>query len=307
MWTALKRILKAGFVDFWRNGVVSLSSTLVMTVTLFTIGAVIFLQAILSATLIELQSKVDVNVYFVTTALEGDIRALQDSLLGLPEVDTVEYISREEALVDFRERHEDDQLTLQALEELEENPLGAVLNIRAKETSQYEGIATFLDTSDINADDGTPIIDTINYFQNKIAIDRLTTIIDSSETFGYGLAFVLVFLSVLITFNTIRLAIYTSREEISVMRLVGANNIYIRGPFAVEGTLAGVFAALIALMLFYPLTYWLGPITNNFFSGLNIFKYYLANFPQIFLIIMGSGIVLGILASLLAIRKYLKV
>ncbi|MCK5059651.1 MAG: ABC transporter permease [Candidatus Pacebacteria bacterium] len=304
--TTTKRILKSGFFNFWRNGFVSLSAVLIMVVTLFVIGSVIFLSAISDSALTALRDKVDVNVYFVTTASEEDVLAIKASLETLPEVASVTYISREEALERFKERHQDDQFTIQALGELNDNPLGASLNIKAKETSQYEGIAQFLQGDNILSKEGQQIVDKINYFQNKTAINKLTQIIDSSERFGFILTLILVFISVLITFNTIRLVIHISREEISVMRLVGASPSYIRGPFVVGGILYGFIAAVFTLVLFYPLTFWLGRLTERFFIGLNVFDYYIANFGQIFFIIICAGIFIGAVSSYLAVMRHLR-
>jgi len=307
MWTATKRIIRSGFIGFFRNGFVSLASILVMTVTLFVIGALLFLGAIFNSSLQELKDKVDVNVYFVTSAPEESILSLKSSLEALPEVSKVTYITREQALANFQERHKNDQLTLQALEELSENPLGASLSIKAKETSQYEGIATFLQGGSALGTNGAPIIDKVNYFQNKTAIDKLSSIIDSANRVGLAITLILIIASVIITFNTIRLAIYTSRDEINVMRLVGASNMYVRGPFVFAGVLYGVIAALVTLLLFYPLALSLGPTTEKFFGSINIFSYYAENFVRIFIIIFFSGIVLGGVSSFLAVRKYLKV
>lgn len=306
MWVSAKRMVRAGFVGFWRNAFVSLAAIFVMTVTLFVIGGVIFMSQLLNASLDQVQGKVDINVYFVTTALEEDVLALKSSLEGLPEVADVRYISRNEALETFRQRHEGDQLTIQALDELGDNPLGASLSIRAKETSQYEGIASFLEAQQDLTDPSAVIIDRINYFQNKVAIDKLTSIIEAVERFGFVTMIVLVVSSVLITFNTIRLAIYTAREEISVMRLVGAGNMFIRGPFILQGVMYGFVAGMVTLLIYYPLTLWLGPVTESFFL-LNIFSYYVNNFGTIFLIVVGSGVVLGALSSSLAIARYLRV
>ena len=278
-----------------------------MTVTLFVIGSVIFLSATLTASLEEIKSKVDVNVYFLTSTAEEEVLALATALRTLPEVKEVEYISRVEALLNFKKRHENDELTLQALQELPDNPLGAVLNIRAKEPSQYEGIANFL-KSDTALSSGTQsIIDEVNYYDNKTAIDKLSRLLVSAQKLGFAVALLLVVISVSIAFNTIRLAIYISREEIGVMRLVGASNKYIRGPFVVSGILYGITASLITLAIFYPLTYYLGDSTENFFSGLNLFRYYLSHFGEFFLLIAGSGIVLGAISSFLAVRRYLNV
>jgi cell division transport system permease protein len=305
--TSVQRILKAGFVNFWRNGFVSLASVLIMVVTLFTLGAMIFSSAVLNASLSGLQQKVDVNVYFLPSAPESDIVALKSALEALPEVASVDYLSREQALANFQERHEDDQTILNALAELEDNPLGAVFNIKARETSQYESISKFLESEQALGSGDQPIIEKVNYFDNKPVIEKLSEIIDSAQQLGFALSIVLILLSLIITFNTVRLAIYTAREEISVMRLVGATKMYVRGPFVVEGVIYGVAAALIVLALFYPLTLWIGPFTERFFGAINIFSYYTANFGQMFLILMGAGIILGAVSSYLAVRRYLKI
>lgn len=307
MFTSIKRILRGGFTHFYRNVFVSLSSVLIMTVTLFVIGSVIFLSATLTHSLDEIRSKVDVNVYFQTGAPEASILALQKSVEALPEVKSAEYISREKALENFRKRHENDALTLQALDELPDNPLGAVLNIRAADPSHYEGIAEFLKSESALSKGSPSIIDEVNYYDNKATIDKLSSIIDSAQNLGFALTGLLVAISLIIAFNTIRLAIYISREEISVMRLVGASNTYIRGPFVVSGVIYGMTAAILTLAAFYPITYYLGGSTENFFSGLNLFSYYLDHFGEFFLILAGTGIVLGATSSYFAVRRYLRV
>jgi len=116
---------------------------------------------------------------------------------------------------------------------------------------------------------------------------------------------ILLIASILITFNTIRLAIYTSREEISIMRLVGAGNMFIRGPFMLQGIVYGLLSGVLALLLFYPLLVWLGPSTENFFE-INLLNYYIAHFGQFFGILVGIGIVLGLVSSVFAVARYLR-
>lgn len=306
--TKLKRVIKTGFFNFWRSGYVSLSSVLVMVITLSVIGSVIFVSAVLNITMDELRKKVDINVYFVTTTEEDDILSLQKRIRGLPEVQSVEYVSREQTLANFKLRHENDQLTLQALEELGVNPFGASLNIKAQDPSQYESISNFLSEENILASDGKKIIDRNTYSknENRIAIDRLSRIISSAKTLGLAVSLALVFFSIAVTFNTIRLTIYISREEISVMQLVGASKNYVKGPFVVTGVLVGFISGIITLALFFPISYWLGGLTQNFFIGFNIFNYYVGNLFQIVFIVIGSGIGIGALSSLLAVRKHLK-
>lgn len=305
--TKLKRILRAGFFNFWRDNTVSFASVLVMMITLLVIGLISFSSAILNTSLTELSNKIDINVTFITTASEEDVLNVKHTIESLPEVLLVTYVSREEALTAFKERHENDQTILSALDELGENPLGAVLNIKARDTSQYASVAEFLESGNTLSSDGITIIDRINYFQNKTAIDKLTNIIASADRLGFALTLFLTIISVLIAFNTIRLTIYIARDEISVMRLVGASTTYIQGPFVVVGVIYGLIAGLLTLIFLVPITYWLGGTTEDFFAGFNLFSYYLRNFLEIAFIIIGSGILIGAFSSILAIRKYLKI
>lgn len=306
-WTTIKRIIKAGFISFWRNGSVSLSAVFVMIVALFMIASTLLITAFLGTALRDLQDKIDINIYLNTDAPETAIIDLQKQLEGLPEVKTVTYVSREQALADFQARHQDDHRIIQALDEIGSNPLPATLTVKSREPSQYEGIANFLSNkSELSAGGALSIVSKVNYNDNKVAIDRLTKLIVGVQKLGSIITAVMVGISILITFNTIRLAIFIARDEIGVMRLVGGSREYIRGPFVVEGILYGLVAAILTLILFYPITYWLKNTTQVFYGGVDLLHYFVANFVEIFLIIVLSGIALGAVSSYLAVRKYLK-
>ena len=305
-WVSAKRIARYGLIGFIRNGFVSLAAVLIMTITLFVLASVVIFGAALQSTLEQLTENVDVTVYFLADAPEKDVMDIKTSLEALPEVALVTYTTSEEAFAAFRERHKNDRLTIQALDELEDNPLGASLGVRAKQTSQYESIAAFLESRQALGDSVGASIDKVNFSQNKAAIDRLTTIIQTSERVGYVVALILALSSLLIAFNTIRLAIYTARDEIGVMNLVGAGHWYVRGPFMVAGILYGVVSGLLVLLFLYPITLWLGPGSETFLGTFNVFTYYTSSFFLLFLIIMGSGVALGALSSYLAVRRYLR-
>lgn len=297
----IKRTVRQGFVNFWRNGWVSLATVLIMVLTLFVFGGLFFSNVLLTSVLESLEEKVDISVYFKTSAREDEILALKSSVEKLAEVKAVEYVSRDKALLEFQERHRENSLITQSLEELGENPLGASLNIRAENPNQYEAISRFLEAASFEN-----IIDKINYRQNQLVIERLSQILNSSRALGLGVTVVLAVIAVLVAFNTIRLAIYTSRDEISIMRLVGATNPYIRGPFLVEGMIHGLLASIAAMVIFWPLTLWLGPRAERFFGGPNLFEYYLTNFIWIFLMLLVIGVALGVISSLIATRRYLR-
>jgi len=300
----MKRIARYGLIGFVRNGFISLAAVFIMTITLFVAAALIISGAALNATLKQLTDEVDVTVYFTTTATQDQITQIQQSVQSLPEVASVKYVSREDALAQFQARHANDQLTMQALQELGDNPLGASLEVRAKETSQYETISNYLDAQQTAGGVGSSI-DKVDFSENKTAIDRLTSIINTSKQLGLAIAIILGAASLLIAFNTIRLAIYTARDEIGVMNLVGASHWYVRGPFVIAGILYGLISGVIVLVILYPLTAWLGPGSQAFLGSFNVFSYFIGDFPELFLIIMGSGVALGALSSFLAVRRYL--
>jgi cell division transport system permease protein len=305
MLTGFRRIVRAGFVGFWRNAYVSLASVFVLTVALFVIGATMFIDQLLTTSLTTIQSKVDINVYFVPDASEEEIDRIRTAVAALPEVENVTYTSRQEALEEYRNRNQGNEIALQALEELNENPLGATIAVQARETSQYEDVARYLDEQKALEDVSAPVIDVINYARNKDSIDTLSGIIEAVERTTFFVMIILLLASTLITFNTIRLAIYTSREEISIMRLVGASNMFIRGPFMLQGIMYGLLAGLLTLALFYPILIWVGPETAAFFE-INLFDYYMANFKNIFGVIVGIGVGLGLVSSTLAVTRYLR-
>ena len=198
-WMIVKRVFVGGGKNFVRGGAVSAATVLVMTVTLAIIGSLIFLSALLSFTLDTVKDKVDISVYFVTTATEPAILAVKDQLEKLPEVDTVTYMSAADALTAFRGRHANDQLTLQSLDLLGYNPLDASLTVRAKDPSKYEVIVNFLDASPALSTSGTSIIDRINYdANNKQAIDRLSLAITATRQIGLAVIILFVIASILI-------------------------------------------------------------------------------------------------------------
>lgn len=301
---AFKRIIRAGFLNFKRGGLVSWAAVLVVTITLSVVTLLIFSQVVLRASLNQIKDKVDVTIYFTVAAPEDKIMSLKSSLEKLPEVLAVSYTSRDEALKLFRSRHESDYPTIQALDEIGDNPLGAYLNVKAKEVSQYENIANYIKSDNALVLDSTSIIDKVNYHQNKLVIDKLNSIIDGAQKLGLLVTLILMITSIIITFNTIRLTIFISKEEIGIMRLVGASKMHVRGPFLIEGVIYGTISTLITLILFWPATFWLGRNMTDFL-GINMYNYYVTNFLQIFAILLLSGIILGIISSSLAIRKYL--
>ena len=293
-----------GLVGFGRNGLVSVASVMAMTITLFVIGTVYLGGNFLNSALTEVKNKMDISVSFKTDAPEADILALKKDLTLLPEVKQVSYSSREDELLAFRDRYKDNETIIQSLGEVD-NPFGARINIQAVEPVYFDKITRFINGRNSLANGGANLVDQISY--KKDVVNKLSSLIDTSEKLGWAIALVLALLSIFAVFNTISLAIYTSREEISVMRLVGASNSYVKGPFVVEGMIAGVVASFLSLALLYPAVLWVRSVTVNIYGGVNLVSFYFGNFGKIFIILFVSGVVLGFLASYWATRRYAKI
>ncbi len=317
LFTSFKRIARTGFINFWRNGFLSFAAIVVITLSLCSFGGLIFASAFARSLLVEVKDKVDINVYFTLTAQESDILALQKDINILPQVASTTYISSDQAMIDFKARWQNNALIMQGLDEIGTNPFPASLNIKAKDPGQYGSIASFLQNKNPVDSSGSPIIDKINYAENKIIIDRLNSIIPTVEKSGSIIAIIFAIVAIIVVFNTIRLIIYSARDEISVMKLVGASNTYVRGPFVVSGVMYGVISGIIALIAMATAAYWGDTIilklagvdvASNFQLMVNVFSnYFMKNFGQIFSIIMSAGIILGGLSSYVAARRYLKV
>ena len=301
----IKRIAKEGYQLFSRNSLVSFATVIVMTMSLLSFSGIIFLNTVLGYSLNALNERVDVNIYFTPDAQQEEIVEFSKRVRNIAGVRDVDFVSREQALLDFQDRHADDNLIIRSLQELGDNPLGASLNVRAFDSAQYEVIISAIekDPAVLNAD----FIEGINYYDNQSLIERLQTFSSITRSIGYAISIFFAAIAVLIIISTLRIAIFASKNDIVVKRLVGAVHRYIRVPFLVQGSLYGVIAALLATLVLIPITQQLGSFTETFFGGVNLATYFQVNFLRIFVILLSTGILLGVIASGISVKKYLKV
>lgn len=299
---SLKRVWRAGWNNFKRNSYLSLGTTGVMALVLLLFSALMGLNFLSLKIVGSLQEKVDVTAYFKSDATEEEITAIKDDIQGLAEVKNVEYVSRDKALEEFKANHAGDVLIQESLAELDSNPLQASLNIKASDPSQYASIVTYLEANKFRS-----LIDKINFYENEQVIGRVEKISNGLQNWGSLLTMALAFVAVLVTFNTIRLTIYNQRQEIEIMRLVGGSNWHIRAPYLVEGGLYGVFAAVIALVIFYPVVYLTSPKVETLIPNASLLGYFVSNAIQYALLVFAVGILLGVISSSIAIRRFLKI
>ncbi len=298
----LLRIVKYGWSSFLRNGWLSASTVSIMVLALIVFEGLIVFNVVAKGAVEAIQEKIDISVYFKTNVTEDSVLNIKRSLEGLSEVKTVEYVSRDDALRVFREEHKNDPVITETLNQLDENPLLASLNVKAKDPRHYETIASYLDKPAF-----TDQIEKITYAQNHLVIDRLIAFVDTIRNGGAILTSFLSFLAIMITFNTIRLAIFSNSEAIGIMRLVGAGNNFIRGPYIVEGILYGVIGAVASFVFLIPIVNFISPYVTNFIPEISLKAYFSEHLLKLFLYQVLFGVALGILSSVIAIRRYLHI
>ena len=302
MLTAIHRLIKYGIQTFWRQRLLSIATMVVILLALLVFEGLIISGVIANTAINSIQDKIDISIYFKTAAPEDEMLRIKSNLEQMIEVKSVEYVSRDEALESFRERHKDDATISQAVEELEENPLSASLNIKAEDPGMYSIIANYLNTN-VSGD----LVEKITYNENQVVIDRLASIIKVSRQVGLLAALFLTIVAILVAFNTILLGIYSNRDEISIMRLVGASNIYVRGPFVVMGVIYGLITAVISIALATPIVWFAAPYIKLFIPAMDLREYFTSHFFLLVLYQLLFGIGIGVISSFIAIRRYLRV
>lgn len=302
MLLTLTRTFKAGFQNFYRNGSLSIAAISILTMSLLIISIIIVLSITANLGMKYVQDKIDIRVYFKSDATESVMNNFRSEVKGYKEVKSAEYISKEKALSEFKATNSNKPDILKAIEAVDDNPLLASVNIKANNPEQYEIIAKSIENSSFREN-----IASVNYQQYKLVIDRFNATLKTLRKAGAFLFILFSIIAILITFNVIRMTIFNHGTEIEIMRLVGASNNFIRLPFVFEGVIYGIFAAVIAMALLFPIV----KIVTPYVVGSTYVQVIQADFGKYFFIIFVFqiilGTLLGVISSLLAIRRYLKI
>lgn len=297
----LWRTFKEGWQNLKRNGWLSFATISILTLSLFIVSLSVLLGITTSLILDNIKEKVSVNVSFNPDVTEERIIEIKAELSKYTkEIASVQYVSKEKALDEFLAKN--NPVIAQAIEEIGENPLLPSLNIKAVDPDKYPLIVEQLKNSTFQND-----INRINYEENRRIFERLEKINAATKKAGLAIGFTFVFIAILITFNTIRITIYSHRAEFEIMRLVGASNLYVRTPFIFEGILYGVFASFATMILLFAIAYYIAPLTQDAIPQGNFLNLYLGNFHWILLSLLLLGSTLGVISSAIAIRRYLKI
>ena len=284
--------LRRAWQGFWRNALMSLAATATMVLMLLLLAGFWIIQTGLLAGLQFTEQKVEVVAYLQTNATDSQVTALRERLKTMPEVASVDYVSRDEALIRFRA-----SMAAQGREDLtrylDSNPLYASLEVRLVDPGDVRAVGDAL-----RAD---PIIR--NVINIEDLVQRLLTVTNILRTAGTVLLIVVGIIALFIIVNTIRLAVVARAEEIEIMRLVGASDAFIRWPFVFEGAFVGFLGAVISLGILAVAAEPIGGFMVGFFRVLPIQFSSLTR--DLFVLVMGAGVGLGVLGSWLSVRTYL--
>lgn len=302
MFLVLARTFKESLINFWRNGWLSVAAVSVLVMSLYVVGMVFIMVMTADNILKNVEDRINVSIYFKSDTDESRILEIKQNLESYSEIKSINYVSKDQALEDFKRNNADEPVIIRSLEEIGENPLLPSLVIKANNPSQYQTISDYVSNSQFKDE-----VSRVNYGKNKEIISKLNNIIFQIKKIGVILASIFGTVSLLIIFNTIRITIYTHRQEIEVMRLVGASNTFIRLPFIFEGIIYGITAMVFALILLFITLKFATPYISSAIPAQNLMSFYLNN-TGVLLGIQGAfGVFLGIASSWIAVRKYLKI
>ena len=299
-----KRSITFALQSFWRNIWLSLATIFIIALTFLSINFLVVINAISDSAINAVKDKIDISIYFKQDVRESKVVEIKSHIETLPQVEKITYISPDQNLEVFRERRKDDTVIQEVLQELSGNPLGATLVVKAKDLNDYPEILKAIDNP-AYAD----LIEKKGIDDHQAAIANINNITNNVKKGALIITIMFVLIAVLIVFNTVRIAIFTHQQEISIMKLVGATNSFIRSPFILENVFSGIIACTIAVSTIYFLLSLIQPHLNNFFAGVdvNLIGYFNTNFVVIFGGQLVGIIILNVISSSLALGKYLKV
>ena len=290
-------------LSLWRNKWMTVATVTVMSLTLFAVGLFVVINILVVSAVDNVKSRIDLEVFFKKEATEDQIIAIKNDISTMSIVKSSQYVTKEEALKTFKELYKNSPEIIDNLTE-EENPLPASVKFSLYRAEELESLNKIFKGGKYDE-----VTDSTSYENNKLMVQRLIAIGDYTKRGGAVLSFIFIITTLMVVFNTIRINIYTRKEEIEIMRLVGATSWYIRWPFILEGSFYGLISATIALLVLFAgikviepkLLSYLGEFSTSFYSYLGNYAIEIIGLQYI------VSIALGVASSFLAIGRYIKI
>lgn len=298
------RVIKFAFQNFIRNFWLSLVTVAIIVLALFSFTTLFAVNALTNVAISSVEKKVDLSLYFYPELTEERILLIGRDIAKWDGVSSVDYVSPVEALENFKIAHRNDPLILESLDELADNPLGSALIIKSKDISQYKIILEKIKNSEL-----MKLLERKDFKDNEMIVRKLKQVSDSVNQIGFIVSAVFVLIAVLVVFNTIRIGIYTRRDEIGIMRLVGASNVFIRMPFVVEGILYALVSSIIFWIIFFLIIRSVSQYSDSIFSGIDfdLLQYFRGVFWELSLKEFAGILVLNLISITFALSRYLNI
>lgn len=298
------RAIKFAFQNFFRNFWLSIITVSMLVLTLLTINVLLVLQLVTAKAVAFAEERIEVSVYFFPAVGDEQVASAAAYLQGLPQVRDVQIITSAEALTRFQERHASDEAILRSLGEVGGNPFGPTLVVKAHSADDFPFILDALDNPQLRDQ-----IREKDFSSYEEIIERIRLTTDRIRLFGIALSAVFLAIAALIVFNTVRIAIFVHREEIGIMKLVGASNAFVRAPFLIECVIYSALAVGLVAAVVYPSVAVMDPRFSAFFNGesVGLLDHFTANWYWIFGVQFVVLTIINMLATIVAMRKYLKV
>lgn len=302
----LGRVVRTGMVNFVRNLWLAIAAMAIMIITLTIILFSVIVNATFNNTVQQITNKIDVSLFLKDSVTPQQTQHLISELKALPSVKSVRYLTKEQALVSYEQQNAGNTQLLQAINETN-NPLPATINIKPADLNQIDQIRSFVEKPKIAAMQSDPASDSGD---RREAINKITHATNILRRIGVAAVIIFAVISVLIIFNTIQMAIFNRRDELHIMRLLGASTWYIRGPFVVESVIYGILSAIVSVLLINAIFITASSSLQATSFGLLDISYSQSFFEHYYWLLLTIQLVLGILigaaSSVIATRRYLK-
>lgn len=298
------QFFKIAWQNFLRNFWLTITSVIIMLLMLFSLTTIYGFNVLGQEVLSSFKNKMDFAIYLKQNVSQNQLALLKTDLENMSDVKEINYLSPEESLQQFKESHQDEPLILNSLEELNKNPLGGVITIKFYNPENYQEVINL-----INQPSYQSLIQEQNFYDYQSLINSFAKINKKITSSGIFLSSFFALIAILVIFTTIKLGAVSRQKEIKIMRLVGASAWTIRGPFFIEGALYAFSAWLINLLIIIPSVYFIQPFLSKFLQiDFNLFNYLTTSTGLVFwLVLLFFSLVISLIGSSFAIKKYLRV
>lgn len=302
----LLRMLRFAGQNFWRNFWLTVVTIFIITLALISVSFLLVFNLVANNVLDVVQAKSEIYIDLTSEAKLAQVEFLVEELGKLPDMKEVRYITPEETLQRFQALHQDDEIIMESLQSLDDNPFTGSILLRVEKIDQFPLLLTEISRPEYS---GILEINNREFYQARDLIEAISEYSNKIEKVGFAFSMFFIIISIVVVFNTIQMGIYSHREEINIMKLVGASNWFVRAPFIIEGIFYSLVAILIVIILSYPLAAYLQPYLDSFLGeySLDLIRTINRNFILTFGLEALIAILITTVSSLLATRKYLRV